>query len=375
MDQSEAIKAALALYEEGKAKSQSRRYTLKDITDEEFSILGKEDKSQSEEGIDSTASWYNQRFRQFKEMLKAFDVLDEFNGLRPKGHVNTFTERNKNFILMLFREYSGKFENLKRGKVNTTDGAYLLEVYTGILDIFYDADAPEFIIEGVMLKLWNRLNIPQRNMDATIESVCDQCKKMVRKNVTSVSMGMGVREKIFWQSAFRQAFYDLIYRWDRFYEIMEDIRKDEVLDKARLQASSASPEWTEYAEIEFALSDEISKAFENDPEIQRLSAERDKILGLDKKRPPLVRKIEKPFEECTSKLAKRMQEVKLEIIRNHIPDYQPPEGCDELPYVDYNFMPLHQLLDEAIKDEQQQREWCPIGSINDLLGRMQKYFP
>lgn len=65
---------------------------------------------------------------------------------------------------MLFREYNGKFEHLKRGDVRATDGAYLLEVYKGVLGIFYDSNADDELINSVMLKMWNRLNISQKTI-------------------------------------------------------------------------------------------------------------------------------------------------------------------------------------------------------------------
>ena len=368
------LEEAKKLYENAKAMKKEHRYTLRDITDEEFVICGKEDKSEDKDGIDSKKNWYIQKFKQFKEMMNAFDVLEEFESIKPKGEYS-FSERNKTFILMLFREYSGKFEHLKRGNVYKTDGAYLMEVYTGILDIFYDANASKSLIEDVRLKLWNRLNIPQRNIDAVLESVYDECRRMVKKNVDAVSMGMGVREKLFWQTAFRDALYNFIRRWDQLYENMEEIRKEEVLKEAELEAASASPEWKECAEIEFSLSSEICSAYNNDLELQQLNAERDKLLGVGKKRRPLIRDVEKPYAECTRKLVKRMKEVELDVIRKHIPEFNFPDGWDESPPTDFEFMPLNQLLETAIKDEQDQREWFPILNRDELIKRMYKYFP
>lgn len=373
------LEEAKKLYENAKAMKKEQCYTLRDITDEDFVLREKRDKSKTEDAIDSKKNWYIQRFKQFKEMMNAFDVLKEFESIKPKGEYS-FSERNKTFILMLFREYgtreySGKFEHLKRGDVYKTDGAYLMEVYTGILDIFYDANASESLIEAVQLKLWNRLNIPQRNIDAVLESVYDVCRRMVKKNVDAVSGGMGVREKIFWQIAFRDAFYDFIRRWDQLYENMEEIRKEEVLKKAELEAASASPEWEECVEIEFSLSSEICSAYHNDLELQQLNAERDKLLGIGKKRRPLIRDVEKPYDEYIRKFNKRMNEVKLDVIRKYIPEFNFPDGWDELPPTDFEFMPLNQLLETAMKDEQDQRVWFPILNRDELIKQMHKYFP
>lgn len=375
MTNDDRVKAAKEFYEKAKSVKSEKKYTLSDIAGEEFVLLGKDDKFDSENGTDSKENWYSKRYKQFREMLKAFDIFEEFKKIKPKGKGYSFTERNKTFIMMLFREYTGKFEHLKRGDIPATDGAYLLEVYSGFLDIFYDFNADDKLIETVMLKMWNRLNIPQRNMDAVLDSVYDQCKRMVQANVSSASIGMGVREKLFWQTAFRYAFYEFIYRWDKFYEIMEEIRKDEVLEKAEIEAASASPEWKRCAEIEFALSSEITAAYEQDPELRRLNAERDSLLGVGQKHRPLIRDVEKDFEKCTLKLTKRMREVELETIRKQIPDFNYPDGWDKLPEVDFRFTPLKKLLETAIKDEKEQREWSPVISIDDLLGRIKRYFP
>lgn len=215
-----AIADAIGSYVNGKVQKNDRAFTLRDITDEEFVKLEKIDMKDSFSSIDSKENWYNQRYKQLREMMKAFDVWEEFTGLKRKGESYSFSQRNKQFILMLFREYNGKFEHLKRGKVTSSDGAYLLTVYNGILDIFYDTNAPESLIESVMLKLWNRLDIPQRNIDATIDSVCEQCKRMVKKNIESNSYGMGLMEKLVWQAAFRQSFYQFLFYWDSIGDVV-----------------------------------------------------------------------------------------------------------------------------------------------------------
>ena len=222
-EKKEAIAEAKDLYKNGKAKKNERVFTLRNITDEEFVKLNKIDKKYFYSSIDSKENWYNQRYKQLREMLKAFDVWEEFTGLKHKGEFYSFSQRNMEFLMMLFREYNGKFEHLKRGKVANSDGAYLLMVYNGILDIFYDANAPERLIESVMLKLWNRLNIPQRNIDASIDSVCEQCKRMVKKNIESNSYGMGLMEKLLWQAAFRRSFYRFLLYRDSIYSNMENI--------------------------------------------------------------------------------------------------------------------------------------------------------
>ncbi len=372
-EKKEAIAEAKDLYKNGKAKKNERVFTLRNITDEEFVKLNKIDKKDFYSSIDSKENWYNQRYKQLREMLKAFDVWEEFTGLKRKGEFYSFSQRNMEFLMMLFREYNGKFEHLKRGKVANSDGAYLLMVYNGILDIFYDANAPERLIESVMLKLWNRLNIPQRNIDASIDSVCEQCKRMVKKNIESNSYGMGLMEKLLWQAAFRRSFYRFLLYWDSIYSNMENIRQEELFEDSKSKNNSSEEE--ELIELEIRYSTEILDAYDNDPEIQELESERLKMLGYNKKNPPLVRDVEAKFREISFKLIQRRKEVELNVILKYKPDYQYPEEMKNTLPADVPFTPLIQLLEKAMEEEKDQRDLFPITGMYDLIERMQKYFP
>ncbi|HQM01749.1 MAG TPA: hypothetical protein PLH98_14540 [Ruminococcus flavefaciens] len=372
-EKKEAIAEAKDLYKNGKAKKNERVFTLRNITDEEFVKLNKIDKKYFYSSIDSKENWYNQRYKQLREMLKAFDVWEEFTGLKHKGEFYSFSQRNMEFLMMLFREYNGKFEHLKRGKVANSDGAYLLMVYNGILDIFYDANAPERLIESVMLKLWNRLNIPQRNIDASIDSVCEQCKRMVKKNIESNSYGMGLMEKLLWQAAFRRSFYRFLLYRDSIYSNMENIRQEELFEDSR--SKNISSEEEELIELEIRYSTEILEAYDNDPEIQELESERLKMLGYNKKNPPLVRNVEAKFREISFKLIQRRKEVELNVILKYKPDYQYPEEMKNTLPADVPFTPLIQLLEKAMEEEKDQRDLFPITGMYDLIERMQKYFP
>ena len=369
----EILAVAIDLYKKGKVKGNECSFTLRNITDEEFEKLGKID-MKNYSYSDSKEIWYNQRYKQLREMLKAFDVWDEFTGMKQKGKKYSFSNRNRFFILILFQEYTGKFEHLKRGRVDSSDGAYLLMVYNGILDIFYDANAPEELIQSVMLKLWNRLNIPQRDMDATIDSVCEQCKRMVRKNIEAISYGMGVREKLLWQAAFRQSFYRFLFYWDTIYSNMENIRQEEIRCPD-LEATYISSEMKELTALEIKLSSEIQDAYNDDSEIQELIAERKKMLGYGKKNPPLIRDIEDNFRENSLKLERRMNEIQLNVIHKYKPDFQYPEEMNNTPPVDFAPSSLSQLLEKAMEDEKDQRELFPITSLYDLIERIQKYYP
>ena len=373
-DNKDELADAIGLYKNGRIKRNKHLYTLRNITDEEFVKLEKIDMKDFRSSTDSKEIWYNQRYKQLREMLKAFDVWDEFTSLKRKGKPYSFSQRNRSFILMLFREYTGKFEHLKRGKVASSDGAYLLTVYNGILDIFYDANAPEKLIESVMLKLWTRLNIPQRDIDATIDSVCEQCKRMVKRNIESISYGMGIREKLLWQGAFRQSFYRFLSYWDSIYSNMENIRQEETWCQ-ELEAACITSDTKEQIALEIKYSNEIQDAFNNDLEIQELNAERRTMLGYGKKNPPLVRESEDKFRENSLKLEQRMKEVELNVIRKYKPDYQYPEDINITLPIDVAFTSLDQLLEKALEEEKEQRDLFPITGMYDLIERIQKYFP
>lgn len=346
-------------------------YTLREITNEEFDILGKKDMKEELYGTDAKKIWYIQRFKQLIEILSCLKIQDEFKKLK-KVKTYSFSKRNKEFILLLFKEYDGKLDSLRRGQINASDGSFYMELYTGILDIFYDSKADKETIESVMLKLWNRLDIPQIKLESRLDSVFDECKKMVNKNIDTPSVGMGMSEKLYWEMAFRLSFENFIKTWDNIFDRMSSIRSTEVFSTEEISAA-AEKENPELTQIEFLYSEELIDAYEKDTHLQNLEEELCKLSG--KKQKKLLRDVEKEFIKLTKQINDRRKEIKCEFISKHIPDFSFPDGYDEDP--DYNpmLMSFTKLLDLAIQDEIEDRYLIALLSKNDILRRMKLYFP
>lgn len=59
MTNDDRVKAAKEFYEKAKSVKSEKKYTLSDIAGEEFVLLGKDDKFDSENGTDSKENWYS----------------------------------------------------------------------------------------------------------------------------------------------------------------------------------------------------------------------------------------------------------------------------------------------------------------------------
>ena len=247
-----------------------------------------------------------------------------------------------------------------------------MELYTGILDIFYDSNADKETFDSVKIKLWNRLDIPQIKLESRLDSVFDECKKMVNKNIDTPSVGMGMTEKLYWEMAFRLSFENFIKTWDNIFDRMSSIRSTEVFSTEEISAA-AEKENQELTQIEFLYSEELIDAYEKDTHLQNLEEELCKLSGKKKKK--LLRDVEKEFIKLTKQINDRRKEIKREFISKHIPDFSFPDGYDEDPDYNPKLMSFTKLLDLAIQDEIEDRYLIALLSKNDILRRMKLYFP
>lgn len=345
------------------SSSAPKKYTLKDVINEEFTINNRMQRFDDNPDIaedDHRKSWYEQRSKQLTEMLKAFDVKEEMEILKKQCGTNyAFSERNKDFILWLFAQYNGYFEPLKRGRVFEADAEYLLDVYSGILDIFHDSKADETLVKNVKVKLWNRLNIPQISMDRMLDSLFARCRGMIKKSIATPYSGMRGTDLIYWQTALRHSFYKFLFYWKKVYDNMDDMRQDELSNISIEDANKVSEE-VRIADIyEFMLSSQIIEARKNDEVLQSLMAQQDELRGAENKKKPLIRKVEGKYRDCTHQLTERMREVDIAVIRKYFPDFTPPEGWRECSEIEGRLKPSDQLLSEVIQDTEEQ--------INDLF--------
>lgn len=357
--------------------STSKRYTLKDVINEEFTINNRMQRFDDNPDIaedDHRKSWYEQRSRQFTEMLRAFDVKAEMEILKKKCGTNyAFSERNKDFILRLFSQYNDQFEPLKYGMAFEADAEYLLDVYYGILNIFYDSNVNETLIKAVKVKLWNRLNIPQITMDRMLDSVFARCKRMIKKNISKSYSGMRGADLIYWQTALRQSFYKFLFYWNKVYDNMDDMRQDELSNISIEDANKVSEEVMVADTIEFMLSSQIKEARENDELLQSLIAQQDELRGAEKKKKPLIRKVEGKYRDCTQQLSERMREVDIAVIRKYFPDFTPPEGWRECSEIEGRLKPSDQLLSEVIQDTDEQINGLLPMNYEDVQRLVEKY--
>lgn len=307
-------------------------------------------------------------------MFKVFNVLEEIDILKKQNSSNySFSKRNKDFILRLFAQYNDHFKPLKYGKVFEADAEYLLDVYFGILDIFYDSNADETLIKTVQVKLWNRLNIPQITTEGILDSLYARCKKMIKKNITCFDTKMRGEDLIYWQTAMRHSFYRFLLYWNQVYLNMDDMRRDESIDNSIEYTNKMSEDQMITAGIELMLSSQIQEARVKDELLQNLMNEQDKLRGEGKSKKPLIRKVDAKYRECTHQLTERMSEVDIEAIRKNYSPFTPPEGWREYPEIENRLKPTAKVLAEAIKDTKEQTINYQSFNFEDIKTQVEKY--
>ncbi len=358
------------------AKSE-KRYTIKEIINEEFTkndLMHRFDDDPDNAEEDHRNNRYSHRTRELREMFNAFNVLEEIDLLKKQYNNNySFSRRNADFILRLFDQYNGHFQPLKYGKVFEADAEYLLDVYSGILDIFYDSNADEVLVKTVKVKLWNRLNIPQITTEGMLDSLYARCKEVIKKNLTSSYTRMSGEDLIYWQTAIRHSFYRFLLYWNQVYSNMDDLRTDEISDISIEDANKVSEELMIAERLEFMLSSQIKEAREKDELLQHLMKEQDKLRGEGKRKKPLIRKADDKYRECTHRLTERMREVDIEVIRKYYPTFTPPEGWREYPEIENRMKPTDELLAEAIKDTEEQTKNYLSLNFEEVKTQVEKY--
>lgn len=353
-------------------------FTLREVIEEYYDELESEKRLKSFERTDDEeddttrkTNFYQDKVKNFNEIVYVVDLEDEMKQLKMLSSNNySFTFEGRKFVLQLLREYTGKFEPIRRGEIYKADGGFVLEVYRGFLNLFRDAKADSELLDCVANKLYNRLDVPIRMEQATRKAASLRVEEMIKKNMGGCTLGMGALERYEWLIGLRQDLEAVIQKWDDLYSIMGELRQDELNRQAEVYAEKMTADEIYEAELDFAYSREYLEAERNDTEYMELLEKWCKITGrpfeaellrfedyktikknhkiFKAKKKPFVKKIEKEFEEVRIKLAERAMELRTQVIKKHIPDYVPADI--EESEVDFSGLcSTEELLEKAIE--------------------------
>lgn len=330
-------------------------FTLRDVIEEYYDELESEKRLKSfertnDEEDDTTrkTNFYQDKVKNFNEIVYVVDLEDEMKQLKKLSLNNySFTFEGHKFVLQLLREYTGKFEPMRRGEIYKADSGFILEVYRGFLNLFRDAKADSELLNCVANKLNNRLDVPVRMEQAAREAASSRVEEMIKKNMGGCTLGMGILEKYEWLIGLRQDLEAVIQKWDDMYSIMGELRQEELNRQAEVYAEKMTPDEIFESELDFAYSGEYREAERNDTEYMELFKKWCKFTGrpfeaelltvedyktikknhsiFKTRKRPFVKKIEKEFEEVSIKLTDLAMELRTMVIQKHIPDYVPAD--------------------------------------------------
>lgn len=390
-------------------------YTLRNITDEYYDELKSKGRLASlrrpldeEDDTSKKIHFYQDKVKNFNAIIHAVDLIEEMEELKKLSSTNyDFDVEGRRFVITLLREFTEKLDPLRRGEIYKVDSEFIIYLYKGFLHIFESAEAEPELLERVSLKLYNRLDVPVRIVQSTREAASKRLEKMIQKRMSGFTLGMNTLENYVWLNGMRNELNALIQKWDDLYYFMSEIRQEELNDVAEERARSMSADETYEAELDWHFSGEIMKAQGEDPEIQDLLKKKSKLTGIPfeelmlsyadyetailnhkkfkHKKKKFVKDIEDKLEEVIIKIAERSEQVRVAVIREHIPDYQPPEESEEEP--DYSFlMTAEAVLEKAFEDQKEAWEWdkerekraavvLPEKSMEELRKELDELFP
>lgn len=277
-------------------------------------------------------NYYITKYKRFKEILTCCNNNEEFEKIKgTKGYL--FSAQDEFFVKDLLDNYDDKLKPLRHYQIRELGKQNAIDLYIGFLNIFYNAEADNQTIEKIKFKLLNRLEIPQKQMSTMTDSLFKEYSKTLKEKLGGYdeyrSIGLKLQVQI--------QLYNFIFYWIQVYDNMLEIRNDETLSEKNLNVSSMTPEMEKYEAASLTLSTEIMNAYESDTEIQKLIKERDKLLKIGTNKRPLTRITDNQFYEVSEKLKNRMQNVELEVIRKHFPEfsYLPNADCQNHKSNDY----------------------------------------
>lgn len=193
-------------------------YSMKQVLKQYFDTLSAEGKLKADPATDMETkflNFYQDKTKYFSEITHAFDIENELEKLKELTSTNyDFSERNKDFIIMLFNEYSGKIVPIRRGQIYLVESDFIVTVYEGFIDIFKDAGAGHDLIKDVSLKMYNRLNVPERKLQSIREVSYKKLEKMINDKMGGYATGIGIMERYQWLLGMEADFKAFITKWE-----------------------------------------------------------------------------------------------------------------------------------------------------------------
>ncbi|MBD5446863.1 MAG: hypothetical protein HDR32_03785 [Treponema sp.] len=302
--------------------------TLKEILHKRYDGV----KKQEPRGSDFE-TFYNNESRKLTDLFKLLQLDEWTEKLKSNGEYN-FSQKEADFVLRLFDEYSGKdakLDAIRRMDFRKFDPAFVDYLCQGFLEMFREAGASPEELAHIEVKLQERIfadfyqarvqyNATRKRLDQFFRTCAINNLSDYRE---FLSYFAGEFEKL--SAPFIESMQDLA-------EAMDAIRLEECVDDDRLknEVEKISLEEIMWDELDTVYADKIDSAKASDEELKKLKQKYEslinpgakklinpgakKLINPGAKKPPFVNKIEKTAQKLGARISAREKEIEKYII-------------------------------------------------------------
>lgn len=357
-----------------------KKLSLRKITDEMYEKVNN-DKTMHE--VESSKKYYYETQAEYlKEILETMGLEGQNDYLKgrhkPTGKY-MFLEEDKEFIIEMLMQFTGKMDPLRRADYQNADDEFVVWLSEGIIRLFKHNEVEDDKLNEFLQAINNRVNYPIRKQLAIIKKMRGKLENLVdlifKPRLVS---NMTKMDNYMWLLSMEQDYADFILKWNDIYNKMSEIRQDELNEMVEKEASEMSPEEIEEAEIDWFISGNFLRQLNENEEYRKLTREIDDICGIVtedifdysvvkenyssegnksnimKKNPRIVSANKKRYEELVRRINEIQEETRRKLIVELLPMHKYREPFKFMDEPDYSTMcGSDELIKEAIEERLQ----------------------
>lgn len=126
-------------------------------------------------------NFYKDRSKYFNEIIHACDLDNNMKEIKTYKNYS-FSKKDKEFIISVLKEYTGKLDPLRRGEIRNTDAEFRVFLFEGFMEIFSSSNATPDIKESAAENMHNRLDIPVCKVHALRDASYKKFTDMIDTN-------------------------------------------------------------------------------------------------------------------------------------------------------------------------------------------------
>ncbi|MBN1035094.1 hypothetical protein DWC20_05955 [Clostridium botulinum] len=295
--------------------------------------------------------------RYLKKILEALTISEYERFLKPGFDTTAngyeFSVKDMAFLKELLHSYtSNSMLELRRGHMENVPDRFVVWIVEGMYKVFLNNDIPDKDINKIVICMSNRTDYPVRKRFCDIADF-GYCLEELASNVFKPRWMTNLtgNDNCVWLDAFKKDAKAFFEKWSYIYDSMGEERQEEVNNIGEENYYRMTDNDIFRAEVEWALSKELSDAIRNDTILKDLNKKRDDAInsktGFDTERVDYIANI-------SQRISKRRVKVEQETFRKYLGDIDVPEESEIKRDSDFDdLMESEELLKQAIEDYKQ----------------------